>query len=325
MEISEHGRRYVNHNDFIDLCKKLELQDVRQNILQFLERKKFLFPVKRIIFDAEYAKYMFAVHRDPDNPFNGKNQFEIPSKWITQYQLERRIKNWSTLWPQEFFHVLEKNPKCYVDCRYTSREDSMALFKNAFRIESTRLKEYDYSRPGGYFVTICVHNHRRLFGDVQEEEMILSPVGKIARRCWEETPEHFDNITLDEFVIMPNHMHGIIMINDGDECDKNTERRDVQLNVSTDISPTKLNVSTSISSKLNRIKAISPKRGTLSVVVRTYKAAVTTMCRRNGYDNFKWQSRFYEHIIRDDEDLQDIRDCIINNPIKWFSDKENCE
>jgi putative transposase len=178
----------------------------------------------------------------------------------------------------------------------------VGLFKNTFRIESTRLKEYDYSQPGGYFVTICSHNHECLFGDVQEEEMILSPIGKIARRCWEEIPHHFNNIALDAFVIMPNHMHGIIFINDKDDDTKNTKRRDVQLNVST---------------------GISPKRGTLSVVIRTYKAAVTTMCRRNGYENFKWQSRFYEHIIRDERDLQNTRDYIINNPIKWFYDEEN--
>jgi putative transposase len=191
----------------------------------------------------------------------------------------------------------------------------MALFKNTFRIESTRLKEYDYSRPGGYFVTICTHNHDRLFGDVQEEEMKLSPIGEIARKCWEDIPKHFNNIDLDAFVIMPNHLHGIIMISDKDDDMNLTKRRDVQLNVSTGTLPNQINVSTGISSK----------RGTLSVVIRTFKAAVTTVCRRNGYEKFRWQSRFYEHVLRDERDLQNTRDYIINNPIKWSYDEENRE
>ncbi|MGD1046402.1 MAG: transposase [Bacteroidota bacterium] len=170
----------------------------------------------------------------------------------------------------------------------------MTLFKNTFRIESTRLKGYDYSQPGEYFVTVNTNNHECLFGTVIEEEMRLSPVGKIAKNCWEEILKHFHNVELDEFVVMPNHLHGIIIINDN--------RRDVQLNVST---------------------RISPKKGTLSVIIRTYKAAVTTMCRHNGLSEFRWQPRFYEHIIRDEKDLQNICDYIVKNPIKWFSDKEN--
>jgi REP element-mobilizing transposase RayT len=129
---------------------------------------------------------------------------------------------------------------------------------------------------------------------VEYEEMRLSSIGEIARKCWQEIPVHFQNIELDEFIIMPNHLHGIIIINDS--------RRDVQLNVST---------------------RISPKKGTISVVIRTYKAVVTTLCHRSGYDDFRWQSRFYEHIIRSEKDLQKIRDYIINNPAKWSEDEEN--
>jgi REP element-mobilizing transposase RayT len=68
---------------------------------------------------------------------------------------------------------------------------------------------------------------------------------------------------------------------------------------------------------------VSPKRGTLSVIIRTYKAAVTTECRKKCHKEFQWQPRFYDHIIRDERDLQNIRDYIVNNPIKWFSEKEN--
>lgn len=180
----------------------------------------------------------------------------------------------------------------------------MTLFKNTFRIESTRLKGYDYSQPGEYFVTICTHDHECLFGTVADEEVRLSAIGEIAKNCWKEIPKHFLNVDLDEFIIMPNHIHGIIIINDNDINMQSTNCRDVQLNVST---------------------RISPRKETLSVVIRTYKATVTTLCRRNGFYEFKWQPGFYEHIIRDEKDLQNTRDYIINNPIKWLYDKENRE
>jgi len=173
--------------------------------------------------------------------------------------------------------------------------EKMSLFKNVFRIESTRLKHYDYSQPGEYFITICIQSHECLFGHVHKEEMRLSPIGEIARKCWEEIPYHFNNIELDEYIIMPNHIHGIIIINES-QC------RDVQLNVST---------------------RISPKRGSLSVVIRTYKAAVTTICRRNNSFEFCWQRRFCEHIIRNEKELNNIRDYIINNPVKWSFDEDN--
>ena len=209
----------------------------------------------------------------------------------------------------------------------------MTLFNNKFRIESTRLKGHDYSHAGEYFVTICTNNHKCLFGAVIEEKTRSSPVGKIAKNYWEKIPKHFHNIELDEFVIMPNHVHGIIIINDNCRNVKKDHGRDVQLNVSTEginifCYKNELNVSTGginilPQNDLNVSTEVSPKRGTLSVIIRTYKAAVTTECRRKGYNEFQWQPRFYEHIIRDEKDLQNIHDYIVNNPIKWYSDKEN--
>ena len=169
----------------------------------------------------------------------------------------------------------------------------MTFFKNKFRIESIRLKGYDYSSPGEYFITICTLDKQCVLGDVVDKEMQLNEIGKIVAQCWEEIPNHFPNVELDAFVAMPNHVHGIIIIND--------RGRDVQLNVST---------------------RLSPKRGSLSVIVRTFKAAVTTICRRQGYHEFGWQSRFYEHIIRSEKELNIIRDYIVNNPAAWLQDDE---
>jgi putative transposase len=181
----------------------------------------------------------------------------------------------------------------------------MTLFKNTFRIESTRLEKYDYSQPGEYFVTICARHHECKLGEVIHEVMNLSNIGAIAKKCWKEIPEHFHNVELGEYVVMPNHIHGILILND-------QAGRDVQLNVSTK-DPNESSVSTKI----------SPKKGTLSVIIRTYKAAVTRECRRFGLNGFGWQPRFYEHIIKNEKDLQNVRDYIINNPIKWFYDSEN--
>jgi putative transposase len=161
------------------------------------------------------------------------------------------------------------------------------------RRKTIRLKEYDYSQPGEYFITICTFDKEYKFGEIVAEEMRLSPEGIIAQQCWKQIPRHFENAELDEFVIMPNHIHGIIILND--------HGRDVQLNV-----PTRL----------------SPKKGSLSVIMRTYKAAVTTECRRKGLSDFRWQSRFYEHIIRSDKDLDKIRDYISGNVLQWIFDSE---
>jgi REP element-mobilizing transposase RayT len=159
--------------------------------------------------------------------------------------------------------------------------------------KAIRLKEYDYSRPGEYFVTICTYEKEYIFGEIIADEMHLSQEGIIAQQCWKQIPNHFEYAELDEYVVMPNHIHGIIILN--------YHGRDVQLNV-----PTRL----------------SPKKGSLSVIIRTYKAAVTTECRRKGLFHFRWQSRFYEHIIRSDKDLNNIREYITGNILKWAFDSE---
>ena len=149
---------------------------------------------------------------------------------------------------------------------------------------SIRLKEYDYSGPGAYFVTICTHNKRCFFGNVRGERVILSGVGKKAKAFFRRIPEHFENITLDEFVVMPNHLHGIIVIqNVGVQNFEPLPRH-------------------------NAFQHVVPK--SLGSVIRTYKSALTRWCRINGYRYFKWQRNYYEHIIRDEDDLNKIKEYI---------------
>ena len=90
------------------------------------------------------------------------------------------------------------------------------LFKKKYRIPSNRLPGWDYSKNGYYFVTICVKNRACAFGAIESDEMVLSDIGKAAEQCWREIPEHFPFVQLDEFIIMPNHLHGIIVIDKDD-------------------------------------------------------------------------------------------------------------
>ena len=192
---------------------------------------------------------------------------------------------------------------------------------------SIRLKGYDYSSAGAYFITAVLHHRMHLFGRVCENGMQLSEAGKIAHRCWEEIPLHFPHTALDEFIIMPDHMHGIVVIveeeNGGyEDCSGGGS---AQLNA-----PTRLSISASpivnISSstrKDNYFSIISPKKKTLSVIIRTYKAAVTTICRENGIHEFQWQRNYYEHIIRNEREFMAIRKYILNNPAQWLHEREN--
>jgi putative transposase len=168
---------------------------------------------------------------------------------------------------------------------------------------SIRLKGYDYSQPGGYFVTICTRD-RMLFFD---NKNIL----KIAETCWLEIPDHFPNVELDQWVIMPNHIHGIIFILDAG--------RGVQLNAPTTASSNdNPNLPLSVSTRFSKI---SPSKGSLAIIIRTYKAAVTRECRRIGQNDFRWQRGYYDRIIRNEKELDRMRYYIEENPLKWELDR----
>ncbi len=178
----------------------------------------------------------------------------------------------------------------------------MTVDANISRRKSIRLKEFDYSSAGAYFVTICTHDKVSVFGEVTDGRMNLSTIGKIAESCWKEIPEHFEHVDLDYYIVMPNHQHGILFFTD------HGNRRGVQLNAPT---------------RANFFSQISPKKHTLSVIIRTYKGAVTRLCRLNGHADFKWQRSFFDRIIRNEDELNRIREYIVYNPLKWQLDKEN--
>jgi Transposase and inactivated derivatives len=168
---------------------------------------------------------------------------------------------------------------------------------------SVRLKEYDYSMPGEYFITICTKEKECLFGDVVEEEMKHSQIGVIATHCWEEIPRHFQSVELDECVVMPNHVHGIIIITDRVENVRHVGIQHVE------------------SLRKNSYQHIVA--GSIGVIVRSFKSAVSRLCHLNGHFQFTWQPNYYDRIIRDEKELNNIREYIRNNPLRWFFDEEN--
>ena len=144
---------------------------------------------------------------------------------------------------------------------------------------------------------ICTRARKLLFGEIINDKMYENEIGKIVRACWEELPMHYPGIELDEFVVMPNHVHGIIVIN----------RVGVQR----------------VEPLPNKFQHITP--GYVGTIVRSFKSAVTSWCRKHGFKNFQWQRNYFEHIIRDDKSLELIREYIATNPERWEYDKENAE
>ncbi len=179
----------------------------------------------------------------------------------------------------------------------------MMKYRGKFRIDSTRLKGWDYSSAGFYYVTICTKDKRPYFGFIVDGVVQLSDIGEIALNCWMEIPEHFSSVGIDEFVVMPNHVHGIVVI-----------RSDA-------ISRVETPHVASLQPKDGRTQFGPLKPGSLSKIIQGYKAAVTRQVRLMGEHDFTWQSRFYDHIIRNDEDLDRIRNYIQDNPIKWELDE----
>lgn len=166
---------------------------------------------------------------------------------------------------------------------------------------SIRLPEYDYSQEGLYYVTICTQDRLCLFGEITNGRMKFNQYSEIADQCWRAIPQHFTNILLGEYVIMPNHVHGIIIITEP---------------------PVGTRHAVSLPS---RALFGNPQVGSLSTIIRSYKSAVTRQINiiRTKNEPVIWQNRFYEHIIRNEKSFNKIRRYIIDNPLYWATDDEN--
>lgn len=219
----------------------------------------------------------------------------------------------------------------------------MSYHKKHRNRRSVRLKGYDYSSPGEYFITICTQNRECLFGDVVDGKMVLNEFGKIAHDKWLKTESIRDNVELDLFIIMPNHMHAIFGITLGAYGNtpsygnrpphRNTPSHGNEIKSSTGAyrdtplrgGENKPLDGADISHPRDETNKFQSPSKTVGAIVRGYKSSVTAQINkiRNTRGQKVWQRNYYEHIIRNDKSLNRIRDYIINNPMQWHEDR-NC-
>jgi len=191
------------------------------------------------------------------------------------------------------------------------------------RRRSIRLKGYDYHQPGAYFVTICTQDRACLFGDVVEGEIRLNDAGRMVHDVWNELPNHYPGIVIDAFVVMPNHIHGIIILVGADPR--------VCPNADPRVCPDTGQPSVGVGPRAypGQPQGVAPTLG-LPDVVHRFKTMTTRRytdgAKQLGWEPFRgrlWQRNYYEHIIRNEESLNRIREYIFTNPVRWVMDSEN--
>jgi len=163
--------------------------------------------------------------------------------------------------------------------------------------KSIRLKGYDYTQAGAYFVTVVTYHRDCLFGKIENEIMTLNDLGKIADECWRAIPEHFPFVELGAHIIMPNHLHGIVVIHDAGR------------------------------GAIYRAPTVEqfgkPTVGSLPTIIRTYKSAVTRIIGREHNATSIWQRNYYERVIRNEHEMGNIWKYVESNPAQWNDDDEN--
>lgn len=163
--------------------------------------------------------------------------------------------------------------------------------------KNPRFSGYDYSAPGGYFITICCHRGKHVFGRIHNGRMLLNDTGSLAHTHWLQVSNHYSNIYLDVHVVMPNHLHALLAI--------------TNLNVGeASLAPT----------------SAAHRCNSLASVIGNFKSGVTREARASlGWRGTLWQRSYHDHVIREPLEAKTIRKYIANNPLSWHLDKENAE
>jgi REP-associated tyrosine transposase len=172
------------------------------------------------------------------------------------------------------------------------------LYREKYRIKSNRISGYNYSAQGHYFITICTKNMVEHFGRIVNGQMVLNKYGKIVQQNLLNINGYFDNVGLDEYIVMPNHVHVIIEI----------------ICKATDITDAKVEIIHELSLR---------RRMIIPMIVGKYKMQTSKQIHYIGLHNFAWQLNYYDHIIRNEKSLNNIREYIKNNPKNWISDRNN--
>jgi len=230
----------------------------------------------------------------------------------------------------------------------------MTLFKDKYRIESVRLQGYDYSQPGAYFITIVTHNRQCLFGNIVDGEMMLNEFGVLVKNEWLKTGIIRPNIVIDAFVVMPNHLHGILIITGNDDGRGfrggggrdtlqrvSTTKSEMESDTKSDMeSDTKSDMESNMESDMESnmesdmesdtgmgTKTMEqfgkPTTNSIPTIVRLFKSTTTKQINQLRQTPMQplWQRNYYEHMIRNEIELNRIRQYIIDNPKKWKTDE----
>ena len=176
----------------------------------------------------------------------------------------------------------------------------MTLFRNRYRVESARLADWDYSECGWYFVTICTKDKKCSLGQVSHGRVALSQGGLVAEDELRSVPGHYSNVTIDCFVVMPNHVHTIVVIEGAHQYSPDETRQAASL----------------------REFAQKPLAKSLAAIVGSYKAGVSRRCRLCGIGDFAWQTRFHDHILGSNAAVNAVREYIDKNPENWHEDAD---
>ena len=164
-----------------------------------------------------------------------------------------------------------------------------------------RHSAWDYQNSGYYFITINTKNREESFGVIMENTMHLSNIGEIADEELNQTVRLRSYVAIDRYVIMPDHVHMILILHE--QCIKGGGVARYAATITSRVNP--------------YFSSISPKSSSVSSIIRSYKSAVTKRCHENGHNHFAWQSRFYDHIIRDEEELYNVRKYVEQNVMRW--------
>jgi putative transposase len=183
----------------------------------------------------------------------------------------------------------------------------MGKYKDKYRIPSARYPNSDYAKDGAYFITICTKNRTHFLGECVDAKMTLSTVGAIIQGFWYEIPKYSPHVELGEFIVMPNHIHGVLILSSNEGVE--TLHRNV-CNSENEIN------------KNEFFQKISPKSGSVSTIIRSYKSVCSKHIHAAFPElSFDWQARFWDNIIETDESFERISNYIFNNPKNWKDDK----
>jgi REP element-mobilizing transposase RayT len=210
-------------------------------------------------------------------------------------------------------------------------------FNGKYRIASARLQNWDYGSDGAYFATICCKDRNHFFGECEDGKMKLSTEGAIVQGFWYEIPKHFPFVVLGEFIVMPNHIHGILIL-DKERYEMNMKQNDESngesvetrqclclvstTNTTKTLDETTTNNSPDMNKTFGQNRFQNQGKDTVSSIIGSYKSVCSKHIRKTFPSiEFGWQARFWDNIIRDGQSFENISQYIINNPKTWEDDK----